>query len=98
MGQFVGAPDRIQVMGSTSFTSQLWVLGSQGDPCLGLSTRCPSPQRGFLPERTGAKQQPPPQSGEPTSVFCTRSLLWVPSQYGGFWVALQVQRATMRVS
>lgn len=39
-----------------------------------------------------------PQSGEPTSAFCTLSLLWVPSQYGGFWVALQVQRATVRVS
>lgn len=24
------------------------------------------------------------QSGEPTSAFCTLSLLWVPSQYGGF--------------
>ena len=39
-----------------------------------------------------------PQSGEPSSAFCTCSFLWVPSQYGGFWVALKVQRATMQVS
>lgn len=30
--------------------------------------------------------------------FCTCSLLWVSSQYGGFWVVSQVQSATMRVS
>lgn len=58
----------------------------------------------FLPhkwgacQRPGARRQPAPQSGEPTSAFCTRSLRWVPSQYGAFWVALQVQRATVRVS
>ena len=39
-----------------------------------------------------------PQSGEPSSAFCTCSFLWVPSQYGGFWVALKVQHATMQVS
>ena len=70
-------------MGGQSFTSQLWVLGSVDDAFLGLALTF-LPHNGDTCQRPGAEQQPPAQNGDPTSAFWTLSLLWVPSQYGGF--------------
>lgn len=91
-GMFPGCPGDLRY-GEEALHKPAVGTGVPGWSLFGLSTPSPSAQMGCLPEAC-----PAPQSGEPTSAFCTRSLRWVPSQYGAFWVALQVQRATTRVS